>query len=168
MAFSAPEPLTNQHDASEFDCGDRSLSDWLRRYAKQNARGHNARTYVACDGQVVAGYYCLSASSITKEVAATDAARGAPRQIPAMLIGRLAVDNRYSRQGLGRSLLLDALERVLNISQQAGVRLVLVHPIDEDARRFWRNFGFQPSPLESENVMMLMVKDVARSIAHLR
>ena len=81
-----------------------------------------------------------------------------------MLIGRLAVANKYKGQGLARSLLLDALERIMGLSQQAGIRLVLVHPLNDEARRFWKNFGFRQSPLENETIMMLMVKDVARTL----
>jgi GNAT superfamily N-acetyltransferase len=80
--------------------------------------------------------------------------RNMPDPLPAMLLGRLAVDRRYHNQGLGSALLRDAMLRTLSISQEIGVALMFVHALHDQAKQFYLSRGFVPSPLQPMTLMM--------------
>ena len=146
-----PERLRPRHDLSQFQNGNHpSLDEWLRRRALAS-EGLSARTYVICAADrpnEVIGYYAISAA-MEQRVVLPNAKfrRGAPDEIPLLLIGRLALDRTWHGLGLGGNLLSDALQRCLAVSDIAGVRGVIVHAIDNDAARFYQRHGFIPSPL---------------------
>jgi GNAT superfamily N-acetyltransferase len=141
-----PEHLTTLHDVSTFDCGTPDLNDWLARQARRSD-GRSARTYVVAANLRVVGYYCLAAGAVIRgEMPSAKLRRNLPDQVPVIVLGRLAVDRRYSSRGLGRSLLKDALLRSLSVSETVGARVVLVHAIDDAACGFYRKFGFLPFP----------------------
>ena len=162
--LSAIELLNEEHDVSRFDCGRHfSLSDWLRRYALVNQKNESARTYVVYRGNVVVGYYSLAAGSVAREEAPLRIAKGlAQHPLPVVLLARLAVDRREQGRGLGKALLRDALLRISAAADTIGVRAVLVHAIDKEARDFYRRFGFEESPLDEFHLMLLM-KDLRKS-----
>lgn len=81
--------------------------------------------------------------------------------IPVVILARLAVDRRDQARGIGVGLLKDAIRRTLLIADQAGIRALLTHPIDEEAGRFHRRFGFEPSPLRDQQLLLLL-KDARR------
>ena len=137
--------LAKSHELAPFDCGKTPLNDWLKQLAGQYERRDLARTYVAVrTGQPsVCGYYAVSSHQVRYEALPADQAKGLPHiDVPVVLLGRLAVDRALQGQGLGQHLLVDALRRANHISQHLGVRAVEVHAIDEEARRFYRKFGF--------------------------
>lgn len=141
------ERLQRSHERGSFDCGKAALNDWLRRIAGQHERRDLARTYVAVrPGELtVLGYYALSTHQVTYEAMPQDQAKGLPTSdVPAILLGRLAVDKTVQGVGLGRHLLIDALRRASHISEHVGVRAVEVHAIDDEARRFYLKCGFVP------------------------
>ena len=132
----APEPISPAHDLSQFDCGVPVLDDWLRQRSLRN-ESRFSRTYVVCDGARVAGYYCLSAGAVQREAAPGKLRRNAPDSVPVSIIGRLAVDREYGGQGLGASLLADALRRIAGAAQSIGIAAVLVQAKDEAARAWY-------------------------------
>jgi GNAT superfamily N-acetyltransferase len=134
--LSAPVPLTEQHDAADFDCGDQALNDWLRHRALKN-ESRFSRTYVVCEGQRVVAYFCVSAGAVERAVAPGKVRRNAPESVPVSLIGRLAVDQDYKGRGLGADILADALRRIAVASRSIGIGAVLVHAKDEAARSFY-------------------------------
>jgi GNAT superfamily N-acetyltransferase len=134
--LTAPHPITAAHDLSQFDCGVPVLNDWLRERALKN-ESRFSRTYVVCDGERVAGYYCLSAGAVQREAAPGKLRRNAPDSVPVSIIGRLAVDREYGGQGLGASLLADALRRIAGAAQSIGIAAVLVQAKDEVARAWY-------------------------------
>lgn len=134
--ISAPTPLTAEHDATTFDCGSPQLNAWLRERALKN-EGRTSRTYVACDGQRVAAFFCISAGSVERAAAPGKMRRNAPDVIPVSLIGRLAVCKDYGGCGLGADMLADALRRIAVASQSIGIGAVLVHAKDDDAKMFY-------------------------------
>lgn len=79
--------------------------------------------------------------------------------IPAMLLGRLAVDKAVQGRGIGAFLLRDAMSRALSVADQAGMRLLLVHALNNEARAFYEHFGFEASPTDAMN-LQLLVKDI--------
>jgi predicted N-acetyltransferase YhbS len=83
--------------------------------------------------------------------------------IPLVILARLAVDLDYQRQGLGTSLLQDAIRRTVAIAEQAGIRALLTHPIDAEAEAFYRRFGFEKMPTH-ERQLILLLKDAKRFV----
>jgi GNAT superfamily N-acetyltransferase len=136
--LQAPVPLSAGHDATDFDCGDPQLNDWLRHRALKN-ENRFSRTYVVCEGRRIVALYCISAGSVERLAAPGKLRRNAPDAIPISVIGRLAVDRAYAGKGLGTDLLADALRRIALASQTIGIAAVLVHAKDEAARRFYLN-----------------------------
>jgi len=165
--FSDAEPLTVDHDVSTFDCGVDSLNLWLKRHALHAASSGSARTRVIRDNEHdrVVGYHAMAAASISPAQATARAAKGMPRHpIPAVLLARLAVDTDVRGRGIGAWLLRDAILRALSVSAELGVRVMLVHAIDDDARAFYLGHGFEPSPTDALNLQLLL-KDARRSLA---
>jgi GNAT superfamily N-acetyltransferase len=76
-----------------------------------------------------------------------------------MLLARLAVDKTVQGRGIGAFLLKDAMSRALAVSEQAGMRLMLVHAVNDDARSFYEYFGFEQSPSDGMN-LQLLTKDI--------
>ena len=155
--------LAPDHDLSDFDCGEPALDDWLRRFALANQAAEAAQTYVIHRGGQVVGYYALAAGSVEREQAPGRVARGLARHaIPVVILARLAVDRREQGRGLGKALLKDALLRIAGAADVIGVRAVLVHAKDDEARTFFERFDFEPSPVDPLQ-MFLLTKDLKRA-----
>ncbi|HEY3972418.1 MAG TPA: GNAT family N-acetyltransferase [Candidatus Sulfotelmatobacter sp.] len=165
-ALSKVEVISASHDLTGFDCGlHQSLNDWLKRFALVNQKNESARTYIVHRGNSVVGYYSISAGSVSIEEASTRISKGLARHpIPVILLARLAVDKDEQGTGLGKALLKDALARIVQAADIVGARAVLVHAIDEPARRFYEHFGFEPSPIHELRLMLLM-KDLRKALA---
>jgi GNAT superfamily N-acetyltransferase len=163
--LSQVEALSKIHDLSQFNCGTHeSLNLWLKKYALQNEANDSARTYVVHRANIVVGYYSISAGSISKESATLPAAQGlAKHPIPIALLGRLAVHKDEQGTGLGRALLKDALSRMERAADILGIRAILVHAIDQQARAFYEKFEFEPCP-DDELHMMLLMKDLRKEL----
>lgn len=135
-----PVPLSAEHDLSTFDCGEPVLNDWLRQRALKN-ESRFSRTYVVCDGNHVVAYYCISAGSCERKALPGKLRRSAPDAIPLSIIGRLAVSRAYAGRGLGADLLRDALHRIAAVSRSIGIRAVLIHAKDANAKRFYLKYA---------------------------
>ena len=160
----AIDKLDRAHDVSAFDCGNPALNVWLQRYAWTNQRADSARTYVALEGDRVAGYCALTTGSVHKHESPLRIAKGlANHPIGIVLLARLAVDRTQRGRGLGKALLCDALTRIAEAADIVAVRAVMVHAIDEAARRFYAHFGFELSPLDPFQLMLLL-KDVRKAV----
>lgn len=164
MSLSAPQPLDARHQLDGFDCGKPTLSDWLQRHARQAQSGGSARTFVVCDGDRVAGYFSQTVGQIDTLEAPERLRLGMGQYpIPLVILARLAVDLDYQGQGLGFSMLQDAIRRTIAIAEQAGIRALLTHPIDAEAEAFYRRFGFEPTPVR-ERQLVLLLKDARRIV----
>ena len=162
MSLSAPLPLDANHALEGFDCGKPALTDWLLRYARQAQGSGSARTFVVCDGNRVAGYFSLTVGQIDTLEAPERVRRGMGQYpIPVVILARLAVDTACQGRGLGLGMLQDAIHRTITISEQAGIRALLTHPIDADADAFYRRFGFESTPVR-ERQLVLLLKDARR------
>src|SRR5215216_1926462 len=144
----APVRLTAFHNLAEFDCGTASLNQWLTRQALKNEASGASRTYVVCLDNTVVGYYCLAAGAVVRTEAPKPMQRNMPDPIPVMVLGRLAVDRANQGQGIGKALLRDAIVRVLRAAEIVGIRVILVHAISDEAKRFYLSHGFEESPIE--------------------
>jgi GNAT superfamily N-acetyltransferase len=158
------EKLRREHDPSTFDCGSPMLTAWLRKFAWSNQQADSAKTYVAVRGNRVAGYYSLTAGSVHKHESPERIAKGLARHpVGVVLLARLAVETNEQGKGLGKALLFDALKRIEEAADIVGVRAVMVHAIDEAARKFYEHFEFDPSPIDPFQLMLLL-KDVRKAL----
>jgi GNAT superfamily N-acetyltransferase len=157
--------ISESHDVSRFDCGGhQSLNDWLKRFALTNERNESARTYVVHRDSLVVGYYSISAGSVSVEEAPARISKGLARHpIPIILLARLAVDKDERGTGLGKALLKDALRRIAQAADIVGARAVLVHAIDQQAKKFYEHFDFEHSPVHELQLMLLM-KDLRKAL----
>ena len=165
MALGAPQPLDNGHALDGFDCGNLALNEWLTRHARQAHASGSARTYVVVDGQRIAGYFSLAVGQVDSLEAPERVRKGMGNYpIPVVILARLAVSKVDQGRGLGVGLLQDAIRRTLVVADEAGVRALLTHPIDEAAQRFYLRFGFEASPAR-EQQLILLLKDARRLLA---
>jgi GNAT superfamily N-acetyltransferase len=157
------EPLTGQ-DRRAFSCGDPALDRYFRDFIGQDVRRRAATAFVAIEVEAgdVVGFYTLSAAEVDRAELPADAASKAPRyaRIPAVLLGRLAVDVSHQRRRLGRALLADALKRAA--SSDVGIHLMLVQPKNGDARAFYVGCGFKA--LQSASGLMFLPITVGRGV----
>jgi GNAT superfamily N-acetyltransferase len=155
--FRPPRPIADGDGVEVFRCGDAALDDWLQRRAKRNEGSGASRTFVTIDDNgEVAGYYCLAAAALPRSRASTRARRNMPDPLPAFVLGRLAVDQRYQGIGLGQNLLRDAIRRSLAAAEIIGARLLLVHAATDDAASFYAHFDFEPSPTDPMHLLLVL------------
>ena len=147
----------------EFSCGNEELDEWLRRHAR-TATGQGTRTYVLVDddGSVV-GYFAVAPHLLVRNDAPPRLARGAPQQIPAILLAKLALVTSLQGQGLGAELLIHALETVVAAARRAGGRIVLVDAIDDSAREFYEHHDFVLLP-DHDRRLVMKLSTVAKEL----
>ena len=141
-----------KHERGAFSCGKQPLDDYLKRTARKAQAGDTGRTWVAIDRDAatddsgrrpVLGYYTVSMCSVDLTALPEGRRSGLPRpQVPAALLGRLAVDRTAQGEGLGRALLIDALRRMANAAEHVAAHAVVLDAIDEGAKRFYEQYGF--------------------------
>jgi len=158
QSFSAVQKLDASHDVDGFDCGKEPLDRFLQRHALVNQKAGSAQTYVVCRGeQPVAGYYSLAVGAVEHAEAPGRVSKGLARHpIPVMLLARLAIDRSEQGKGLGKGLLKDALLRTAQAAEIAGIRALLVHAKDDEARAWYEQFDFEPSPTDPYHLFLLM------------
>jgi GNAT superfamily N-acetyltransferase len=141
-----PAPLdARRHNRDEFGSGEPVLDEWLRRYAGQNRRRDTAATWVIADADdVVVAYASVSMTGIDRSAAPGVLANSAPDPVPALLLGRLAVDRRYAGLGVGTSLALHVLATAVELNEKAACRAVVVAALGRTARAWWERLGFHP------------------------
>ncbi len=160
LKLSAPHPLVATHLLNDFECGEHSLDDWLKRRAMSNQINGASRTFVVVDEENrVYGFYAIAAGAVSHQLATSGVRRNMPDPVPVMVLGRLAVDLRAQGIKLGAAMLQDAVNRAIAVSQNAGVRALLVHALHDRARQFYEHYGFQPSP-QHPMTLMLSLKSV--------
>ncbi|MBZ5612230.1 MAG: GNAT family N-acetyltransferase [Acidobacteriia bacterium] len=167
IPLSSIEKLTPQHDVTQFRCKKRTMQKWLQRYALKNQPGSSQTYVVHREGRVV-GYYSLTYGEVQHEQCPPRVSEGMPEHyaVPVIVLARLAVDDREARQGLGKALLKHALTRAAEAAQIAGLKAVLVHALDEDARGFYKHFGFEDTPVGPLQLMLLVSDIQANALEH--
>ncbi len=138
--------LLSHHNRSDFDGGQADLNRYFKTQVTQDVRRHITNCFVAVDAaqSLVAGYYTLAAASIPTPDLPDDLTKKLPRYptLPAVRIGRLAVDQRFQKRGLGGALLADAAQRTLQAPPTAYT--LLVDANDDQASAFYQHHGFRP------------------------
>jgi len=161
------EPLAAHHNRSSFSSGVDALDHYLKRQASQDVRKRVTAIFVlTTDGTTIAGYYSLSASVIRLADLPDDITGKLPRypEIPATLLGRLAVSLSFQGQGVGQLLLLDALRRVLVSTQQIASAMVIVDAKNDVVRNFYLRHNFI-SLTGHLNRLFLPVADIEKMFA---
>lgn len=156
LPFSAPEPLGDEHQFEDFDSGEPSLDDWLRRRARANHAAGATRTYVVCQGREVVAYYALASGAIAQAGVPGKFRRNMPDPIPVLILARLAVDRRRQGNGLGRAMFRDAAMRVAHAASSIGIRGIVVQAISPQARKFYLALGFSPCPAEPDTLVVTL------------
>ena len=155
MNLHAPESLTLDHQCGLFSCSETVLDEWLKRRALGNQTSGASRTFVVTtNAREVMGYYALAAGAVAHQDATRSIRQNMPDPVPVMVLGRLAVDVRAQGIKLGAALLQDALQRCVQVSQNTGVRAMLVHALNDRARQFYEYYGFRASPTHPMTLML--------------
>jgi len=167
VAFLEPRPLHPDDPVADFDCGSEALNGFLQRFAFQSQQSQSARTYVTLtDSGDVAGYYTLAYGSVEHEDAPARTKKGLARHpVPVMILARLAVARKFQGAGLGKALLRDAALRTLQAADIAGLRAIVVHAKDADAKRFYERYQFEPFPSDPLKLTLLL-KDLRALVAN--
>lgn len=155
MNLRQPESLALHHKLDGFSCGEPVLDAWLKSRAFANQLSGASRTFVVTDDQhIVLGYYALAAGAVAHQTATRAVRHNMPDPVPVMVLARLAVDTRAQGIKLGAALLQDAVGRAVAVSENAGVRALLVHALNERAQQFYEHYGFQTSPAHPMTLML--------------
>jgi GNAT superfamily N-acetyltransferase len=141
------ELLDKKHNRDDFDCGKELLNNYLKNQAGQDIKRKLSACFVLAEStsDQIQGYYTLSNNSIPLSSFPEHIQKKLPRSyisIPTTLLGRLAIDTKYQGKGIGKILLIDALKRSYEISQEIGSFAVVVDPIDEEAEKFYEKYDF--------------------------
>lgn len=142
MKFELLQP--QRHNRQNFDCGVEALNTYLRRFANQDQKRSLTRIYVLADGELLIGYYSLSAHSVKRDNLPDDIALGGYKDIPFLLLGRLAVDLEYQGRGYGDALIFHAFKTTLEAAEKVGILGIVVDAKDNLAASFYEGFGFRP------------------------
>jgi len=149
------QPLSSTHNCKGFDCGTPPLNEWLATMASQQQKKNIARTFVLVDvaaPETILGFYTLAVSEISRDGLPNP--KKFPNRVPVVRLGRFATLKTLQRKGLGGQLLLNALEKVGELSLNAGIAAIVVDAKDTDAAKYYQKYGFVPSP---ENPLQLFL-----------
>lgn len=148
-----------RHDREQFDSDEQVLDEWLRRYAGQNRRRDTAATWVMADANdVVVAYVSIAMTGIDRSAAPDVLAKGAPDPVPALLLGRLAVDRRHANLGIGIALAIHVLATAVELNEKAACRAVVVTALTRRARGWWERLGFHPfDPAEPDQLDLYLL-----------
>jgi ribosomal protein S18 acetylase RimI-like enzyme len=164
------EPLSQSHDREGFDCGSEPLNSFLKQTARQHAQRGISRTFVLVDEAAVApkpilGFFALNICQVKSESLTPHEAWKLPGDVSGVRLGRLAVARAYQRQGIGKTLLVATMEKFIEIFNTAGGIGVFVDAKDQDAKRYYEQFGFVSLPT-NELEMFLPVKTIQEALGH--
>ncbi len=160
-----PALLSDIHILGSFSSGEPVLDDWLQRRALSNLESGASRTYVICPKglQNVNGFFSLSMGQILASEVVGSMRRNMPNKIPAVVLGRLAIDVSWQGKGVGRALLSEVMRRSLRASEEVSARLVIVHAISPAAENFYKHHGFTRLPVEAPMLAIDLLKYKALS-----
>lgn len=158
------ERLQAHHQLDGFNSGNEALDSWLKRHALAAQQMDTARTSLLVGGEGVVGYFSLTMGSVLRADAPPKLVRGLPSYpVGMVLLARLAVDRNHQGEGLGATLLAEALRKAVAAGEAAAARLVVVDAIDEAAARFYARHGFVAAPEHTLRLYRRM-KDIGASL----
>jgi GNAT superfamily N-acetyltransferase len=150
-------PFSRQISRDDFFCGNDVLDSWLKQFAGQNESRFRSRTFFAIDqdSNQLLGYYTAVFTALDAGIQLA----GIPvsnYKKPAFLIARLAVDQRAQNLGVGKALLRNALNTAMRASETAGLEIIFVDAIDDEATTFYAKFGFTRFDAHSNHMYITM------------
>lgn len=164
MLLSAPEPLSAEHDVSQFACGKPSLDHWLKMHALSNQQKGFTAVIVVHDAGRVVGFYGLAPTAVVPASLPRAIRTGQPPDpTPCLLLGQLAADQAWSGRGIGTGLLKHALQRCVTAAALVGGRALMVNAVDAEAAAFWARRGFLPSR-DDQFTLFRSIGDIAKSL----
>ena len=151
------EVLSKVHDRTTFDCGDVELNTFLQRVARQHITKGISKTFVLVDSanpaEIIA-YMTIVVCEVFTDDIPHNWKRKYPRKIPAAKLARLAVANNSQRKGYGELLLIDAMQKTLNVAENMGIAGLFVDAKHEKAKAYYSQFGFISMPEQLENLFL--------------
>lgn len=168
--MSAPEFLIREpHEYPDgldtFTCGNAALDAWLRDTAQRAHKAGSVRVRLlwSLETYQLAGYYAVCPTEVRRdELPLSSKVRGGSSTVAGFMLAKLAIATDAQGHGLGRDLLVDALEHICEAAELAGGRIVVVDPIDESAAAFYGKYGFQR--VRDHTRMIMLVQDARRSL----
>jgi GNAT superfamily N-acetyltransferase len=160
-----------RHNRDHFDSGEPVLDEWLRRYAGPSRRRDTAATWVITDtNHIVVAYASVAMTGIDRSAAPEALAKGVPDPVPALLLGRLAVDHQYTNLGIGTALVAHVLATAVELNQQAACRAIAVTALNSSARTWWERLGFHSfDPSEPDELdLYLLTSDIQMTLRRAR
>jgi len=163
------ELLAKSHDRDGFDCGSEPLNVFLKQTARQHAERGISRTFVlveedAAEPRPILGFFSLNICQIKSESLSPQEAKKLPRDVSGIRLGRLAVARAYQRQGIGKTLLVAAMRKFIEIFNTVGGIGLFVDAKDQEARRYYEQFGFVSLP-SNELELFLPIKTIQEALA---
>lgn len=145
---------SKKHDRKSFDCGVEALNLYLQRVANQDQKRSLTKVYVLADAKRIIGYYTISAHSVTRDNLPDTIKLASYKDVPFLLLGRLAVDKGFQGQGYGDALIFHAFKTTLSAAEKIGILGMIVDAKDEKAASYYEGFGFKRLT-ETKNRLML-------------
>jgi len=155
----------NKHDRKRFDCGVEPLNNYIKLMAQQQSTKDNTRTFILEDRQhpeFIIGYYTLAMTALNLNALPQKLQKKHKNAQAAGLIARLAVDQRYAKQGYGEWLLIDALHKLLAASDTVAFPLIMVDA-KQGVSKFYEKMGFSAF-LDEPNKLFMTLTDVRHSL----
>ena len=164
------ELLSKSHNREGFDCGSEPLNVFLKQTARQHAARGISRTFVlveedAPEPKRILGFFSLNMCQIKSESLSAEEGKKLPRDVSGIRLGRLAVAREYQRQGVGKTLLVAAMGKFMEIFRTAGGIGLFVDAKDEDAKRYYEQFGFVSMP-SNELELFLPVRTIEEALGN--
>lgn len=158
--FDLPVLINRNHIFANFESGEPLLDEWLNKRAISNLELGASRTYVICPkgSQLVIGFFSLNMGQMLASETIGSMRRNMPGQIPAVVLGRLAIDLKWQGRGLGRALIFEAMRRAIRATEDVAARLLIVHAISSTAESFYKHHGFTRLPIEAPVLAIDLLK----------
>ena len=152
------EPISKKHDRTSFDCGDPSMNDFWRRYARQSHASGAAKTFLAVDNannKNILGFYSLAPVALAYADTPALVRRGLARhEVPGFRLARIATDVRWQGQGLGGQLLVAAARRCLRVAAEVGGVVLIIDAKNDRAAQWYASYG--AAPLSNKPLTLVM------------
>ncbi len=166
--YLSPQLLGDDHGVEGFTCRSTEQTSWLRLHARQSAATGTTKVFVVTPREAhdVIAYYAWCMAMLSVEAAPPRLRKGAGRYPqPVALLARLGVHVDHERRGLGAGLLVDAITRLVSLSDEIGCRGLLIHAETTEARDFYCHLipELEPSPTDELHLVLLM-KDARRTL----
>ncbi len=161
------EPLTKAHNRTGFDCGDQALNHFLQKIARQHMGKGLSKTFVLIDAKqptVIIAYMSLVVCEVLTDDIPHQWKKKYPNRIPAAKLAKLAVSVDQQRKGYGETLLIDAMQKALNVSQTMGLAGIFVDAKHQQVKAYYQQFGFLSLPEQLDNLFMPL-STITKSLA---